>query len=450
MITAISLCAPNPCKHEGICDVVNKSQFRCECIGTGYQGKTCEMGMVRLPTFPILQQGKTYNFTVHAKPDNDLRVDISSSDNLLAINPPTLTFNATVTYAVFQLRSNSPGMKVLSYALRGSDASTFIPPNRQVLYVQTSVLRLDTVIRSNGALSQGCYDKEVTAGESEKTDLKLHSTAPWTDQAGKVSTDGVLIMGVDSTTLPASLVGSSIISNNLVNGKMDEFVTKHKNNIAARGQNSTSLKIERCVSEEPSINYLPEVVEMNAFSKTVADGINRNTPSWVNLVPEQTVKTFDTQDFEAKLLQGKDIKSKYKECGDIINVIEDDRQYYIHSTNQEMLMQVNDEDINIGTGVKICISRSVGENETVIGFANAAKKLNTLESSTGWVTTANGINFKNTSGAPTYRIFGQFSTEMSSESTHVKISINGDIKFSVKNENEVGCILFMRIPITDN
>ena len=390
-----------------------------------------------LPDFPILQQRKTYNLTVHTKPDNDLRIDISSSDNLLAINPPTLTFNSTVTYAVFQLHSNSPGMKVLSYALRGSDASTFIPPNRQVLYVQTSVLRLDTVIRSNGALARGCHDKEITAGENENVDLKLHSTAPWTDQAGKVSTDGVLIMDVGGTALPASLVGSSIISNNLVNGKMDEFVTKHKSHSSASGQNSISLKTERCVSEEPSIDYLPEILQVNAFSKTVVDGINQNSPSWINLIPEQTVRAFDNQDFEAKLLRGQDIKGKYTKCGDILNVIENDKQYYIHSTNQKMLMQVNDEDINIGPGAKICMFRSVGENETAIGFANAAKFIKTLESSTGWIIEANGIQFKNTSRLPFYHIFGQFLTEVNSDSARIRISINGDMTFVVANEADV-------------
>ena len=390
-----------------------------------------------LPVFPILEQGKSYNFKVHAKPDNDLRIDISSSDNLLAINPPTLTLNSLVTYAEFQLRSNSPGMKVLSYALHGSDASKFIPPNSQVLYVQTSALRINTVVSSSGTLSQGCHDKNIPAGESKKVDVKLHSTAPWTDQTGNVSTDGVLIMDVGGTALPASLVGSSIISNNLVNGKMDEFVTKHKNHSSASGQNSTSMKTGQCVSEEPSIDYLPEVVQVNAFSKTVADGINQNTPSWVNLVPEQTVKTFDTQDFEAKLLRGIDIKNKYKKCGDVLNVIEDDRQYYIHSTNHKMLMHVNDEDVDIGTGVNICIIKSISENETAIGFANASKVLKTLEASTGWIIKANGIHFTNISGAPIYRIFGQFSTELSSESTKVKISIHGDMKFSAADETEV-------------
>ena len=338
---------------------------------------------------------------------------------------------------VVQLRSSTPGVKVIMYTLSGSDADTFTRPHGQVLHVKPLASNLSSVIRNDGALSRGCYKKDIASGKSEKVNVTLHSTAPFKNQTGNVSTDGVISMDDGDADLPLSMAGSSIVSNSIVNTGIDDFVIKNKNNSAVDGGNSTRKEKSLCTSEEPSIDYLPEVVEVNAFIKTVTDGINRNTPSWINFVPEQTVKTFDTQDFEAKLLQGKDIKSKYKECGDIINVIEDDRQYYIHSTNQEMLMQVNDEDINIGPGVKICMFRSVGENETVIGFANAAKVIKTLESSTGWIIKANGIQFKNTSEAYIYRIFGQFSTEMNSDSVKIKISINGNMKFSVTDDNEV-------------
>ena len=434
------MCGPNPCKHNGICDIVNKDTFRCDCSNTGYRGKTCDEGIVKLPGFPQLHPGKTYNFRAHAKPDNDLKITITSNDDTLAITPSTILFDSITTHAVFQLYSSSSGMKALSFRLHGSDASDFKAPVTQAIYVQDPSPHLDNVISSTGALSQGCHDQVMTVVDRQIKNINLHSTAPWTDQAGKVTTSGVLVMDVDGATLPASLVGSSIINDNLVNSKLEDFINNYTSDRLAGAKNLTVEETERCVSEKPSTAYLSDVVKVNAVPKTVADGVNQNTPAWINLIPQQTVTTFDTQDYTANILRGQDIKEQHNKCGDVLTTIENDQRYYMYSTNQKMLMHVNDEDVHVGSGAQICILRSVSENETVIGFPNASKILKTLESSTGWKIKANGMDFKNTSMGSVYKIFGQFSTEMSSGSAQVKIAITGDIKFVVINDTAVSNI----------
>ena len=431
------MCVPNPCKHNGKCDIENKDKFRCDCIKTGYEGKTCEVGIVKLPGFPPLDSGKPYNFTVHAKPDNDLKITITSNDDSLAIAPSTILFDSVTTYAKFQLHSSSTGMKALSFRLHGSDASGFRNPQTQTIYVQDPAPHLDKVISSTGALCQGCHGQVMTVVDRQKKNINLHSTAPWTDQAGKVTTSGVLVMDVDGATLPASVVGSSIIADNLVNSKLGDFIIKHTNDSSAGERNLTVVEAGICVSEKPSTVYLSDVVKVNAVPKTVADGVNQNTPAWINLIPQQTVTTFDTQDYAANILRGQDIKEKHKKCGDVLTAIENDQRYYMYSTNQKMLMHVNDEDVDVGSGVQICIFRSISENETVIGFPNASKILKTLESSTGWKIKANGIKFKKTSMGSVYRIFGQFSTEMSSDSARIKLAITGDMMISVTNDTAV-------------
>ena len=436
-LTEITVCAPNPCKHNGKCEIVNKDKFKCHCNSKEYDGTICEIGLVMMPTFTEMHPGKTYVFTANAKPDTDLKITITSNDNSLAITPSTILFDSTTTCASFQLRSSSPGVKQLSYRLHGSDALAFRQPLSQTIYITDPDPNLDKIISTTGALSQGCHDQVMNVGDRRKKGVPVHSTSPWTDQAGKVTTSGISSMDIDGATLPASLVGSSIIDDNLVNSNMGDFIIKHTNDSSAGPMNLTIVEREGCVSEKPSTVYLSDVVKVNAVPKTVADGVNQNTPAWINLIPQQTVTTFDTQDYAASILRGQDIKEKHKKCGDVVTAIEIDKRYYMYSTNQKMLMHVNDEDVHVGSGVQICIFRSISENQTTIGFPNASKILQTLESSTGWKVKANGIDFKNTSMGSLYRIFGQFSTEMSSDSARIKLVITGDMEFVVMNDTEV-------------
>ena len=438
VVTEISVCAPNPCKHNGICGIVNKEKFHCNCSGTGYQGLTCEQGIVFLPLFPIMQQNKTYNFSISARPESDLKIKISSDDNSVVLNSSILMFSHLRRNAKFQLRSSSPGMKVISYSLFGSDANSFESPKSQILYIQTLAPLLHKVISDNGSISQGCHDRKLTTGGRKKVDLKLHSSAPWTDHAGRVSTEGVLLMDVGGSRLPTSLVGSSIISNSLSNSAFDDFITKHKNHSESSTQTSIKYQVQRCISQQPSADYLPDIVRVNAFSKTVADGANGIIPSWINLIPKHSMTTFDTQDFEAKLVQGKEIGKKYAKCGEILSGIEDQQEYYVYSTNQEMLLYVNDEDIDIGADAKICIFRSASEDQTLIGFANSSSILKSLQSSTGWDIKANGIQFKNKSRDSIYRIFGKFSTELTSDLTQIRIFVDGQMTITVASKSEVG------------
>ena len=439
-LTEITVCAPNPCKHNGKCEIVNKDKFKCHCNSKDYEGMTCDIGLVTMPGFTDIHPGKTYIFTIEAKPDNDLKITITSNDNSLAITPSTLLFDSITTRASFQLRGSSPGMKQLSYRLHGSDALAFRQPLSQTIYVIDPSPNLDKIISRTGALSQGCHDQIMNVGDRRKKGVPVHSTSPWTNQAGYVTTSGISSMAIGGATLPASLVGSSIIDDNLVNSKLEDFVNNYTSDRLAEAKNLTVEETERCVSEKPSTAYLSDVVKVNAVPKTVADGVNQNTPAWINLIPQQTVTIFDTQDYAANILRGQDIKEKHKKCGDVLTAIENDQRYYMYSTNQKMLIHVNDEDVQVGSGEQICIFRSISENQTTIGFPNASKILQTLESSTGWTIKANGIDLKSRNTGSIYRLFGHFSTELSSDSAEVKLAITGDMEFVVMNDTEVSSI----------
>lgn len=42
MSTDLDACDPNPCQNLGHCIQLKYGRFRCECVGTGFYGKTCQ------------------------------------------------------------------------------------------------------------------------------------------------------------------------------------------------------------------------------------------------------------------------------------------------------------------------------------------------------------------------------------------------------------------------
>jgi len=42
MSTDLDACEPNPCQNLGHCIQLKYGRFRCECVGTGFYGKTCQ------------------------------------------------------------------------------------------------------------------------------------------------------------------------------------------------------------------------------------------------------------------------------------------------------------------------------------------------------------------------------------------------------------------------
>ena len=413
---------------------MDKDNFKCHC-SKQFEGKTCENGLVEIQTFPLIKLEQTTTIQVNATPDRELKISVSSNDNSVVVIPSTLIFNSSHTTATLQIRSITNGTKRISFFLHGSDAQNFTNPTPKVLFVQDSRKVLSKIVNDEGCLAQGCHEKSLPSHEMENEGKKVHSTSPWKNEIGNTSTDGVSTISDGDSDLPMSISGAQITSDSLVNGDLDKFIINSHNDPKAK--NSTAKETSYCVSEQPSADYLPEIVQVNAFAKTVAKSINRNTPSWINFVAQQTVTTFDVQDFEATLLRGQTIKGKYKKCGEILSGIEDRQQYYVYSTNQKILMHVNEEDINIRSNVNTCIFRSASENQTLIGFAKASSIWKTLHSSTGWYIKANGIHFKNTNGNPIYSLFGQFSTELKSDSAQITIFVDGKMTITVVSESEV-------------
>lgn len=448
-VSEITVCSPNPCKHGGICEVVNKAQYRCNCNGVGHIGDTCDRGIVGLPTYPLMNFDEGYSFMMTARPDVHLTVEMTSSNKDLAIIPQTLEFNRTTKQSSFNVRANVSGAHVISYKLNGVDVETFDAPLNSIVYVRKNATEKNTItdqiIDDKGALARGCFDHQVKQNSKDGTSetMILHSSAPWEHHPSHLSTDGVTIMEIEGTSMPKSIIGANVSFEEIVNHKFVEFVPQFGN--YQNGDKSIPSKDEskKCASQKPTTQYLPDIVELNSFQKTAADGVNRRTPGWFKMTAEKTVKSFQPRDFFAEIIIGKDLKKFYPDCSKDLKGLKDEGRYYAYSTNQNVLLGIGEEELFLNSGKQICIFQSVSDNDTLISFPKSAKESETLNSATSWSGKTKSIHFSNSSGSPSLRVSGKYSTTLKSELSSISVTLDGDMQIVTGIQSEVSCSLML-------
>ena len=66
---------PNPCLHGGNCKEESAKTFICDCSGTSYTEKSCQIGLISMQSIPQLILGQpSEEMTIYAKPDEILEI----------------------------------------------------------------------------------------------------------------------------------------------------------------------------------------------------------------------------------------------------------------------------------------------------------------------------------------------------------------------------------------
>ena len=297
-VSEITICSPNPCKHGGICEVVNRAKYRCNCNGVGHIGDTCNRGVVGLPTYPLMNFGQGYSFVMAAQPDVSLVIDLTPSNEKLAITPQKLEFNSTTKQSSFSLRANVSGAHVIHYKLSGADARTFDDPLNSIVYVRNTATGNETitdeVIDDKGGLAKGCFDQQLKQNSHDDTAniIQLHSSAPWDHLPNLLSTDGVVVFEAQGTSMPQSIIGANVSIEQIISHEFDDFILKFGESPKYDRIMPSNDGDKKCASQKPSTQYLTDVVGLNSFQKTVADSVNKRTPRWFRMTVDKILKSF--------------------------------------------------------------------------------------------------------------------------------------------------------------
>ena len=136
IFAVIPPCTPNPCLHSGVCSEVDITDYSCDCFGTHYKGKNCEIGIVNIPVIPILTVNLTSNMLyIIAFPDDYINITFIES-SALKISPSSVIITSEQTSKTFAVTPKQSGKFLLTYNISGSNSAEFESP---LAYVVLSI-----------------------------------------------------------------------------------------------------------------------------------------------------------------------------------------------------------------------------------------------------------------------------------------------------------------------
>ena len=330
--TESSICDPNPCLHNGTCSAVDSIEgFTCDCEGTGYNGPTCNRGIVTIQSIPtIIENEPSTMLEISASPDNALTVRLQSNDGKrLQVTPVQVTITYPETKAQFNIQGKQSGRYTLKYVLSGSSADSFATPEDSAIFVtrrrqseSTSSLSryFQAVDSSEGILKQSCCALNTTIYSEcpmMTENVKLVSTCSWLPQEGGQSytTSGIVFSSFSDLSLPLSIAGSNVtLSQNSMATELPQ---------SPSSSTCTPCDANRNNVAEPTRPFLPEYETCYYYNSTTADledfltsrslgttylnRVGAILPLWIILQSSRNNLNFNIDDYSGSLVVPADL-----------------------------------------------------------------------------------------------------------------------------------------------
>ena len=217
--TVIPPCDPNPCKHSGVCTEVGTTEYTCDCTGTQYKGKNCEIGLITFPRVSILTVNETSSMLyITALPDDFINITFMASSQL-TFNPPSISITSNHRSVGFTISPRESGMFILTYSLSGLNAAEYDDPRSYyILVLESSTTHppnkyFSEVGLDYGILAPGC----CTTGSASyqcpaiATTISFSSSCSWSlGDGGAHLSDGVVFTTGAGLQLPISIAGTEL------------------------------------------------------------------------------------------------------------------------------------------------------------------------------------------------------------------------------------------------
>ena len=304
-------CLPNPCLHGAGCtevETVGGGVPYCHCSGTGYRGDRCEVGVVSIPSLPLLTARETHTFVVSANPDSDLTVTFESK---LRLMPNVLTFTPSVTKVTVNVTASAVGVYTVNAELSGTSAYSYDTPPDMTVVVQGTV----PVVSVDEILSPGCCSNESESVHSclgTSATITFHSTCrhethKWEEKARIL--EGVSFTAAGGLSLPLSLRSVLLQSSGArgisfqVSPYEDEGGASQCRSCGGQEECSGGWDCS-CYDPTPSMAYY---LQRESLAKTYLQNIVPLLPSWLELAAVGSDRLHDDHSFSVELVDSVDL-----------------------------------------------------------------------------------------------------------------------------------------------
>lgn len=296
--------------------------FQCNCTGTGFEGPTCNRGLIQTPLIPTLIQNEKNTFNISARPPSDLVIGLNSPR--LRIKPTRVTLNRERTVASFEVSGKESGQHTLRYEVSGSISDEFEMPDSAPVLVSkirkpSSVNNYFRLLKTEpGIVRESCCQPDNFAYSEcpMSTDrVVFRSTCAWTSYGTQHETSGVVFAQYKALTLPLSINGIGItydnsgsISSQLSQLPISSCEPCDHNQYAILS--TKPLKTPTCYYYKFDSGDIEDMLRSHALVRTFISRLSGLFPSWFGVsIPAMNVNSFQDIDFTSSLVERDDISS---------------------------------------------------------------------------------------------------------------------------------------------
>ena len=306
----------------------------CDCEGTGYDGPTCDVGLVTISSIPTLTQNvRSPPLKLAASPDEALTVRMDGGENFI-VTPSEIIITYPEKNAEFTIMGMQSGHYTLRYNLSGSNADSFSHPADSSIFVSSgesgsSRQYFQALESTIGILSESCCvpDTAVYSGCPMSTErVKLHSTCAWETNGQSRTTSGIVFSRYSDLSLPLSIIGIKVTLSR------DSLVTELPQSPTSRACTPCDANRDKIVHH--TIPFLPELrncyyynlttddvedfLKTRSLGATYLSRIRPLLPAWLTLTQFSDRGTnFNIDDYVSSLVAPGDI-SGVTGCNEII------------------------------------------------------------------------------------------------------------------------------------
>ena len=357
-------CEPNPCLNGGSCTRRDSAglldlTFECNCEGTGYEGATCERGVISVPTIPTLSQNVVHTFNVSARPEMEMGVNIEGSG--LLVSPTSITLSRSDPTAQIGVRGLRLGQYNLQYTLTGPVADSFNPPDDSRIFVGPRQRRQDEInayfqsVKSNiGFLNESCCMSTFTYPECPMTTdaVTFSSTCSWTTVDNTYVTNGIVFARFKALSVPLSISGIEIdysmgtIGTSVPDASSCRACEANINKIVTPTQPKVPEGFENCYHYPIQAGDIADLLTSYALAATYISHVSPLLPSWVGvqlLEPASDIApSYNDGDFSTHLVEQEDI-SGIKGCKNVQAGYPGLYSVLTYSGSHQIQLRINEE-----------------------------------------------------------------------------------------------------------
>ena len=276
-----------------------KSEYFCDCIGTGYADDTCTTGVLITPVYPQLTRNAlSQPFTLTAKPDTVPSSSIVKCRKQASIRSKCLkSYDILIPQHSLLFLAKDVGSFEVIYKLSGESAYVFKSPTQDKVYVFD--LNPTTRFRNMPVnfYRNTCHINKISSS------ISLASTCSF-DLSG--STAGFLSVLKGNATLPVSITGMqrNIKKLYLENGLIDPDVETR----SYLESKEISKWKSACSNVIQGIDQVDYIIQNKLFPFFYAYEFSSLLPYWVEVSMTSNSQPYLVNDLKAIIIKGSKLR----------------------------------------------------------------------------------------------------------------------------------------------